>query len=186
MEKLRKLVNEISDILIVIVTFIIIGAIVIDGIDLAKELIRFVSHSEYSFTREFSSFLGNALTLVIGLEFVKMLLHHSPDLVIEILIYTIARSMVVHHPDSLSVLLGVLAIALLFGIRRFLLIKGLDISPENALPETIQAALQHRLDIAAKEKEQRDRAKTNHSHVRIHPTSLFRKMTSVKSWKRKK
>lgn len=143
MEKVRQIVDKISDVLIIIVTFIIIGAIIIDGGHLVVDLYRSAFHSEISFSREFSRFLGNALSLVIGLEFVKMLMHHSPDLVIEILIYAISRGLVVHHPDSLSVLLSVVSIVLLFGIRRFLLIKGLDISPENALPETIALALKH-------------------------------------------
>lgn len=69
----------------------------------------------------FSDFLGNALNLVIGLEFIKMLNSHNPELVIDVLIYAIARSLVVQHPDTLEILLGVISITILFIVRKFVL-----------------------------------------------------------------
>ncbi len=70
---------------------------------------------------DFNEFLSNALTLVVGLEFVKMLCQHTPETVLEVLMMATARQMVVEHLDSLQTLIGVAAIAALFAIRKYLL-----------------------------------------------------------------
>lgn len=66
-----------------------------------------------------SEFLEHALSLVIGVEFVKMLAKHSPGSALEVLLYAIARHMVVGGGDSVSQLLGVISIAAIFAVRKF-------------------------------------------------------------------
>ncbi len=46
---------------------------------------------------EVSIFLQRALDIVIGIEFIKMLAKHSPGSSLEVLLYAIARHMVVGH-----------------------------------------------------------------------------------------
>lgn len=65
-------------------------------------------------------FLSSALLLVMGLEFVKMLALHTAASVIDVLLFTIARQMIVTHGSSLDTLLGVGAVAGIFAIRKFL------------------------------------------------------------------
>lgn len=65
-------------------------------------------------------FLSGALLLVMGLEFVKMLALHTAASVIDVLLFTIARQMIVTHGSSLDTLLGVGAVAGIFAIRKFL------------------------------------------------------------------
>lgn len=162
MDRIRSSLNRISDGLIIVVTCIIIVATVLDGIYLMMNLYHFAFSPEENFVKEFSLFLGSALNLVIGLEFVKMLIHHSPDLVIEILIYAISRGLVVSHPDNFNILLGVLSIAILFGIRRYLLLRGVDLSPENASPEAIHEAAIRKLEAMRKFKESMQTPKGAH------------------------
>ena len=69
----------------------------------------------------FTEFLANALSLVVGVEFVKMLCRHSAQTVVEVLMFATARQMVVEHMDPIQTLIGVLAIAILFAIRKFLM-----------------------------------------------------------------
>lgn len=64
-------------------------------------------------------FLSGAL-LVMGLEFVKMLALHTAAAVIDVLLFTIARQMIITHGSSLDTLLGVGAVAGIFAIRKFL------------------------------------------------------------------
>ena len=45
----------------------------------------------------FTEFLANALSLVVGVEFVKMLCRHSAQTVVEVLLFATARQMVVEH-----------------------------------------------------------------------------------------
>lgn len=68
----------------------------------------------------FSQFLSTALNLVVGVEFVKMLCKHTPETVIEVLLFAIARQMIVEHLTVYEILIGILAIAVLFAIRKFL------------------------------------------------------------------
>ena len=63
---------------------------------------------------EVYEFLTRALDIVIGIEFIKMLAKHSPGSVLEVLLYAIARHMIVGHEDAVQNLVSVIAIALIF------------------------------------------------------------------------
>lgn len=72
------------------------------------------------------SVLDDAITLAIGAELIKMLCKHTPETVIEVLAFALARQLIVVHASPLENLITVLAIAVLFAVRRFLLIKNQD------------------------------------------------------------
>ena len=76
----------------------------------------------------FTEFLANALSLVVGVEFVKMLCRHSAQTVVEVLMFATARQMVVEHMEPIQTLIGVLAIAILFAIRKFLMTEDTDMA----------------------------------------------------------
>ena len=78
----------------------------------------------------FTSFLSQALSLVVGVEFVKMLCRHSAQTVVEVLLFATARQMVVEHMDPVQTLIGVIAIAILFAIRKFLMTEDSDMAHE--------------------------------------------------------
>ena len=60
------------------------------------------------------------MTLAIGIEFVKMLCTHTPETIIEILLFAISRQMIVEHLSTTETIIGVGAIAGLFAIRKYL------------------------------------------------------------------
>lgn len=72
-------------------------------------------------TFRFDDMLKDILTLVIGLEFVKMLILHTPASVMEVLLYAVARQVILSHDSALENLIGVSAIAIIFIIRQYLL-----------------------------------------------------------------
>lgn len=76
----------------------------------------------------FTEFLANALSLVVGVEFVKMLCRHSAQTVVEVLMFATARQMVVEHMAPTQTLIGVIAIAILFAIRKFLMTEDSDMA----------------------------------------------------------
>ena len=55
-------------------------------------------------------YLESAMTLAIGIEFVKMLCTHTSETVIEILLFAISRQMIVEHLSATETILGVGAI----------------------------------------------------------------------------
>ncbi len=65
--------------------------------------------------------LDEAIILAIGAELIKMLCKHTPETVIEVLAFALARQLIVGHAKPWENLITVLAIAVLFSIRRFLL-----------------------------------------------------------------
>ena len=73
---------------------------------------------------EIRTFLERALDIVIGIEFIKMLAKHSPGSSLEVLLYAIARHMVVGHESALDNLISVGAIALIFVVRKFFFVPA--------------------------------------------------------------
>ena len=69
------------------------------------------------------TYLHNILTLVVGLEFVRMLLDMTPANTLEVLIVAISRHVILSHDDPLSNVACVICIAGLFATRRFLIPK---------------------------------------------------------------
>lgn len=66
------------------------------------------------------------MTIVVGIEFVKMLMLHTPRAVTDVLLFAIARQLVVNHSSAVDTLLGVAAVALIFVIKKFLHTDGDD------------------------------------------------------------
>ena len=75
---------------------------------------------------QFNGFLGNILTLIIGVEFVKMLAKHTAENLLEVLMFAIARQMIVEHLDMIDTLIGIISIAIIFAVRKYLLLKSTD------------------------------------------------------------
>ena len=74
-------------------------------------------------------YLKNILTIVVGLEFVRMLINLTPANTLEVLIVAIARQVIVDHSNPINNVVCVVCIAGLFAIRRFLIPKK-DLSRE--------------------------------------------------------
>ena len=106
----------------------------VDGFELAIALlllivtaIKFVE-TAFSLTampltiidKEFEKILSSAFALVIGLEFIRMLLKHTPDTIVDVLLFAIARQIILYHDGTITLLAGVLAIGGIFAIKKFL------------------------------------------------------------------
>ena len=69
------------------------------------------------------TYLQNMLTIVVGLEFVRMLINLTPANTLEVLIVAIARQVIVNHDSAVNNIACVLCIGGLFAIRKFLISK---------------------------------------------------------------
>ena len=69
------------------------------------------------------AYLHTILTIVVGLEFVRMLIDLTPANTLEVLIVAISRHVILNHNDPLGNVACVLCIAGLFATRRFLIPK---------------------------------------------------------------
>jgi len=117
--KLQDKMFEISYLFELFISVIVGVAIFLLAI---RMLIDSVSTSLYSKSADaLVSILDGAITLAIGAELIKMLCKHTPETVIEVLAFALARQLIVGHVSPIENLITVLAIAVLFSIRKFLL-----------------------------------------------------------------
>lgn len=72
------------------------------------------------YLEDIHSCLHNILTIVVGLEFVRMIIDTTPATILEVLTVAITRQVILSHNDYISNIAGVACIAGLFAIRRFL------------------------------------------------------------------
>lgn len=74
----------------------------------------------------FKQFLEYLIDMIIGIELIHLLCHPNLDNVVEILLIAITREIVLCSADPPGIIIGVLSIAVLFAVRKFLFIDKLD------------------------------------------------------------
>ena len=77
--------------------------------------------TEEGYFSDVSHVLHNLLTIVVGLEFVRMLIDTTPANILEVLTVAITRHVVLSHDDPWSNVASIACIAGLFAVRRFLI-----------------------------------------------------------------
>lgn len=117
----RDQIAEAAGILEVVLSGIVLVALLLSIVPLVELMPGLLTDAE---SIEVHTFLERALDIVIGIEFIKMLAKHSPGSVLEVLLYAIARHMIVGHEDAVQNLVSVAAIALIFIIRRFFFVPS--------------------------------------------------------------
>ena len=116
--KLSKVFELVLSIIILIIVFL--GMIDLSISVYQSYIVEFATPVEYS---ELNSFLAEGLLLVIGVELVVMLCLHVPGTLIEVLLFAIARKLILLPKTSgmIDLFLGILAIGIIFAIRKYLL-----------------------------------------------------------------
>ena len=128
---LRNQVAALSSLLEVVLSILVLIGLLISTIPIANEMFSLVSQNS---TEAFQTFLGHAFNLVIGIEFIKMLAKHSPGSALEVLLYAIARSMIMGHGSSVENLISVLSIGVIFLIRKFSFVHSFGSSLPDGAP----------------------------------------------------
>ena len=128
------IIYNISRYVEIALSIVILVVIALAGVRLVMEIAgTSVSSMDTEF---FTSFLSQAVSLVVGVEFVKMLCQHSAQTVVEVLMFATARQMVVEHLGSVETLIGVLSIAVLFAIRKYLMTDNDDMNSRKHKEES--------------------------------------------------
>ena len=86
----------------------------------------------------YDDLLETCFNLIIGVELIRMMYSHAPSTVFEVLLFAIARQIIVEHSSIFSSLIGVCAIAVLFATRKFLFCE-FDVSDETIFRATSKA-----------------------------------------------
>lgn len=115
---IQNVVFRIANMLELIIScFVVFAIIVLFGrMVLSMDMFLFSGTIDEALTR----FLSNCFGFIIGIELVKMLVKHSISIVIEVLVFAVARQMIVDHQTPTEILISILGLAMLFVIRKYL------------------------------------------------------------------
>ena len=109
----RRVLHILERIIAIITLIALLGA-------LGLEVVHMVtSGSEYF--ADVNHMLHNLLTIVVGLEFVRMLIDTTPANILEVLTVAITRHVVLSHENPWSNVASIACIAALFAVRRYLI-----------------------------------------------------------------
>ena len=134
-DKLRKRLYQVSEGLELIIALVAVVGVVIAAVNLFPELLVYWQNRTNG--EAFLIFLDAVFDVVIGVEFIKMLCKPSSQNIMEVLIFLIARHMIVQKTSALEDLLSVVSIGILFFFRRFMLATKPDKEPH--VPELLGA-----------------------------------------------
>lgn len=97
-----------------------IASVLVSSKDLISFIIQIFTLDAIPSYDMFQKFLSHLLLLVIALELALMLVKHTPNSVVEVMLYAIARKMLVYGSSALEIFLGVLSLAEYFFIKKYL------------------------------------------------------------------
>ena len=109
---LRWLLHYIERLIAVMTILALLGA-------LGMEIYHMIA-SGAAYFADVETMLHHILNIVVGLEFVRMLIDTTPANILEVLTVAITRHLVLSHDDPWSNVACIACIAGLFAIRRFL------------------------------------------------------------------
>lgn len=134
-EKIDKRLGKILIILetiIAIFTVFVLVCLLIEQIWLIFRYPGDLLEAENSVT----TYLHHMLDIVIGLEFVKLLMHLTPGNILEVLTMALSRGIIVNHGSAVENLLSIACIIGLFAAKRYLIPRAeLNKEMDESAPE---------------------------------------------------
>lgn len=113
--KLVQYLNVFARALEIAISVVVLVAVVTQLTSLPTLFYVFVFHNDSM--RSFHTFLDNVLILAIGLEFFRMLCFTNTDTVLEVVLFVLARHMIVTESTALDNLLTVIGIAIVMALH---------------------------------------------------------------------
>ena len=115
-DRLRKLIQKCCDAMELILAMCVGIALLVSVILYIPELMSLFEEPDS--TDSFLMFLEQLFNLVVGIEFMKLLCKPSTDHVIEIVIFLVARHMIITTQSAMDIFLSVIAISVLCIVRK--------------------------------------------------------------------
>lgn len=120
-----RVINIIEIAVAVLLTMAIFALVVGMIPDIGKIITQRGGMEEFKYVMEYTS------SIIIGIEFVKMVCKPTESNVVDVLMFVIARFLIIDHSSIINSLLGVIAIAILFAIKKFLFCERDDDKKEK-------------------------------------------------------
>ena len=114
------ILRKVSSFLEIFISVVLTVSIILVAVKLAMSLKNIPNFDMYP---NYSDLLENCLSLIIGVEMIRMLYQQTPSTVFEVLLFAIARQIIVEHSNPVATLIGVISIAILFATRKVLFVE---------------------------------------------------------------
>ena len=117
----HKVLHILEFIIAMLTLIVLVGMLAVEVYKLVLDINKMFTTPDYFIS--LNTYLHSVLTIVVGLEFVRMLIDMTPANTIEVLIVAISRQVILSHDNPISNIASILCIAGLFATRRFLISK---------------------------------------------------------------
>ena len=126
----NKLYSFAKSLELILALFLALG-VLIGLIDVVKYLLKIIiSDANISYDL-FRDFLAHVLLLVVAVEFILLLRTYSIEIIGELIVFIITRKMLIHGESMMDMVLGALAIAIIFATLKFFIPKIEILKVEN-------------------------------------------------------
>lgn len=116
-KKCTLVLSHLAFFLEMVITVMLVIGIGLLCIRMAFSLFHIMDGDPFEAYEELLSF---SLNLIIGVELIRMMYYHTTDMVFELLVFALARQVIIDHSSTVTSLIGVCAIAVLFAIKKYL------------------------------------------------------------------
>ncbi len=122
MKKIR-LINLLKNFIFIVE--MVLAAMILFGvlaglISTVLQLPHLLTITRDQFYDSFKLFLGNALLLIVGVELIRMLITHTTRATLELIVFVIARKLLIYTDTMTDIFLGTIALAFVFGTIKYL------------------------------------------------------------------
>ncbi|UHR02333.1 hypothetical protein LV469_06710 [Peptoniphilus sp. GNH] len=118
--KFLAYVNRVAFVVEAVISLILLIGIVISIPDIIKYYVEILSSGIEVSYELFKQFLSHVLLLVVAIEFVLLMIAHTESTIIHLICLVIARKLLVYSDNMKDLLIGVVAILILFLVRKYL------------------------------------------------------------------
>ena len=138
---LNAALHKLTVLLEFIISFVLAAGIIILLVQLILSMPNVPDLNIYP---NYEDLVETCFNLIIGVELIRMLYQHKPSTVFEVLLFAIARQVIMAHNNPVSSLIGVISIALLFATRKFLF-SEFDIADETVFRASTKAKVVNKI-----------------------------------------
>ena len=121
-DRLRHFTYELSVYIQYFIAFSIIIAIIVTLLSLPIQISRLTDVDSESLI----GFLKYTINILIAIELIRVLCNQTLDTIVEILLIAITRELIIEHMTTWEMLFGIVAVGVLFLIRKYLFVSQLD------------------------------------------------------------
>ncbi|MFC1600084.1 hypothetical protein ACFL3T_03595 [Patescibacteria group bacterium] len=124
-KKIVKKLTSLVHLMEFIVALFILLLVVAGFVEILKmtPFMEFFQGAIPDFQITFQHQLSNVLLLIVGIELALLLIKRNPDYIIDIMLFVIARKLLINTDEIWELAIGILALAAIFAVRKFLICK---------------------------------------------------------------